>query len=150
MLNFAKIKIRINKNDIIGKRVGKLVVKEYAFAKYAFGKKDGCKKVRHFYLCECDCGVKKLVQRGPLLNEIVMTCGCSRIRSDSKIKAKLLAPTYLPVNPDFDKTNWILEKSKEVHCAAVDCFYNLDSLCDCKKSNINPGLLEECPQFVQD
>lgn len=148
MLNFAKI--RIDKNDIVGKRIGNLVVKEYAFAKYDFGKKECYKKLRHFYLCECDCGTKKFIQRGSLLNEIVKTCGCSRFRPDSKKKTKHIAPIFLPVNPDFDKTNWVFEHGKEIHCAAVGCFYNLDSICDCKKSNINPGLAEECPQFIQD
>ena len=75
-----KGKIRINVNDIIGKRLGKLVVVSYAGNKYDMTA--GGKKMRHYYKVRCDCGVEKLIQRGPLKNEIVHSCGCIRRKND--------------------------------------------------------------------
>lgn len=71
-----KGKILINVNDIIGKRSDKLEVVEYAGYYYALTK--GGHKLRHFYICECECGNTKIVQRGPLKNEITHSCGCGR------------------------------------------------------------------------
>lgn len=68
-------KTLINVNDIIGKRLGKLRVVCYANSKYDITL--GGARKRHFYICECDCGRHKFVQRGPLLNDIVHSCGCS-------------------------------------------------------------------------
>lgn len=71
-----KGKILINVNDIIGKRLGKLEVVCYVGHKYTAT----CAgmKMRHYYICKCDCGCYSIVQRGPLKNEIVHSCGCSR------------------------------------------------------------------------
>lgn len=68
--------VLINVNDIIGKRLGKLEVVGYAYNQY--DKTKGGKRMRHFYECKCDCGVVKFVQRGPLLNAHVRSCGCER------------------------------------------------------------------------
>lgn len=67
-------KIRINVNDIIGKRLGKLEVLQYAGNWYDLTK--GGKKMRHSYLCSCECGETKVIRRGQLKNEIVHSCGC--------------------------------------------------------------------------
>ena len=75
-----KGKIRINVNDIIGKRLGKLIVIKYIG--YYYKNTKGGEKVRHFYMCECDCGNINIVQRGPLKNEIVHSCGCIRRKND--------------------------------------------------------------------
>lgn len=68
--------VLINTQDIIGKRLGKLEVKEYAgsYIDYTMGGE----RVRHKYLVHCDCGVTKYVQRGQLVSEIVHSCGCGR------------------------------------------------------------------------
>lgn len=66
----------INVNDIIGKRFGKLEVISYAHFRY--DETNGGKRVRHYYICRCDCGMEKLVQRDPLVCGIVHSCGCSR------------------------------------------------------------------------
>ena len=69
-------KVLINVNDIIGKRLGKLEVIEYAGNCY--DSTAGGERVRHYYRVKCDCGKIKLIQRGPLKNEIIHSCGCSR------------------------------------------------------------------------
>lgn len=71
-----KGKILINVDDIIGKRLGKLEVISYECNVY--NSTHGGERMRHYYVCHCECGVSKLVQRGPLLNNIVHSCGCGR------------------------------------------------------------------------
>lgn len=71
-----KGKILINVNDIIGKRLGKLEVTRYAGHKYDVTL--GGDKMRHYYIVKCDCGNIKLVQRGPIVSEIVHSCGCGK------------------------------------------------------------------------
>lgn len=73
-----KGQITINVNDIIGKRLGKLEVISYECHTYADTR--GGKRMRHHYVCHCECGVSKLIQRGPLINNIVHSCGCGRKR----------------------------------------------------------------------
>ena len=70
--------IQINVGDIIGKRLGKLEVILYAGMRYDDTK--GGLRLRHYYLCKCDCGQKYLVQRGPLKNDLVHSCGCSNYK----------------------------------------------------------------------
>ena len=71
-----KGKILINVNDIIGKRLGKLEVEQYAG--YLYSNTKGGAKLRHYYICKCECGNSHIIQRGPLKNEIVHSCGCGR------------------------------------------------------------------------
>ncbi len=69
-------KATINVNDIIGERLGKLEVISYAGHTYSITK--GGNRMRHYYLCMCDCGTMHFVERGPLKNKIIYSCGCSR------------------------------------------------------------------------
>lgn len=69
-----KGKIRINVEDIIGKQSGRLTV--IAYDGYYYDNTQGGPKVRHRYVCQCECGKIKTIQRGPLVNEIVHSCGC--------------------------------------------------------------------------
>lgn len=69
-------KILIDVNDIVGKRLGKLEVVEYISMNYDMTA--GGERLRHYYKVVCDCGNVKILQRGPLLNEIVHSCGCVR------------------------------------------------------------------------
>lgn len=71
-----KGKILINTEDVIGKRLGKLEVISYYGSSYSQTK--GGERLRHYYFCQCECGNSSVVQRGPLLNEIVHSCGCGR------------------------------------------------------------------------
>lgn len=77
-------KIRINADDIIGKRLGKLTVVRYVG--YYRDQTKGGIKVRHLYECVCDCGRTNVVRRSPLLCDIVHSCGCSKQWSNRKRK----------------------------------------------------------------
>ena len=67
----------INVNDIIGKHLGKLQVISYHG--YSYSITHGGEKLRHYYLCQCECGRMHLVQRGPLKNDHIHSCGkCGR------------------------------------------------------------------------
>lgn len=63
-------------NDIIDKRIGKLVVLQYS-------KKVG---VYYYYLCRCDCGNIVEVQRNSLITGNTKSCGC--IMTDINISVK--------------------------------------------------------------
>lgn len=69
----------INVSDVIGKRLGKLKVVGYAGHRYDNTK--GGERMRHLYICECDCGATKVVRRGQILNNIIHSCGCSMKRT---------------------------------------------------------------------
>lgn len=69
-------KVLINVNDIIGKRLGKLEV--ICYVGYKYSKTKGGERKRHYYVCKCECGNFTIIQRGPLKNEIVHSCGCLR------------------------------------------------------------------------
>ena len=69
-----KGQVVINANDIIGKQSGKLVVSKYIGYVYT-NSKVGL-KMRHYYICDCDCGRMNIVERGPLLNGRTCSCGC--------------------------------------------------------------------------
>ena len=71
-------KITINVNDIIGKRLGKLEV--ICYAGHTYDITEGGLKMRHYYVCKCDCGKKKIIRRGQLISNIVHSCGCLRKR----------------------------------------------------------------------
>lgn len=86
-MNNLKGVIKINVDDLIGKQVGLLTVKEYAG--YVYEDTKGGSKVRHYYVCECDCGRKKKIRRGQLLNEDVHSCGCYRKRRKKNDKNEI-------------------------------------------------------------
>lgn len=59
-------------NDIVGHRFDRLVV--VSFSGYVAGKRR-----RLGYLCQCDCGSQKVIQRDSLLGENTRSCGCLKI-----------------------------------------------------------------------
>lgn len=73
-----KGKIVIDKNDLVGKRFDKLEVIRYASNRYEMTL--GGSRMRHYYLCKCDCGTEKLIRRGQLTSKIVKSCGCLKRR----------------------------------------------------------------------
>lgn len=75
-MGIPKGKILIDRDDIIGKRLGKLKVVSYL--KYKRDITNGGERLRHYYIVQCDCGTFKVLQRGQLVSEIVHSCGCSR------------------------------------------------------------------------
>ena len=78
-----KGKILINVDDIIGKCLGELEVTNYVGFRYDIT--NGGSRLRHYYLCICSCGKGMIVQRGPLKNNLLHSCGCkSRKGRDKK------------------------------------------------------------------
>ena len=69
-----KGKILIDKADIIGERFGKLTVVAYHNCYYSITK--GGERLRHEYICKCDCGKYVTKQRSPLINGLTKSCGC--------------------------------------------------------------------------
>ena len=67
---------RINENDIVGQRVGRLIVKQHLYHYYEDTK--GGRRKRHDYLCICDCGKYTVVRRDDLRSEKSRSCGCLR------------------------------------------------------------------------
>lgn len=72
----VKSKVRINTEDLIGKRLGELKVIGYAGRCYE--DTAGGPRLRHRYLIRCECGTVKMVRRGQLTSERVHSCGCLR------------------------------------------------------------------------
>lgn len=70
--------IKININDVIGKRLGKLQVVSYAG--YYYDDTSGGERLRHHYVVKCDCGTIKVIRRGQITSGIIHSCGCSRKR----------------------------------------------------------------------
>lgn len=66
----------INENDIVGRRVGRLIVVQHYYCYYENTK--GGKRRRHDYICACDCGNYTVVRRDDLLSEKSRSCGCLR------------------------------------------------------------------------
>ena len=74
----AKGKVRINVNDIIGKRLGKLEVISYAGCNYTgHGEHE---RMRHYYKVHCDCGTDKVIRRSQITSDITHSCGCNKGR----------------------------------------------------------------------
>lgn len=79
----------LKKNDIVGKRFGKLVVKEYVETNKTIhvDKVEKKKKLNErtviysydpgkWYICQCDCGNITYVKRGQLIGGFTKSCGC--------------------------------------------------------------------------
>ncbi len=77
-----KGKVKIETNDIVGKRLGKLEVMSHVSHSYDIT--NGGPRMRHYYECKCDCGTVKVLQRGQLTSEIVHSCGCSRRKGNRR------------------------------------------------------------------
>ena len=65
-------KLRVDLDDIIGKRFGRITVLSRAEDIYSGG------KLQRRYLCRCDCGVTFITYRGCLLKGETTSCGCVR------------------------------------------------------------------------
>lgn len=69
-----KGKVLIQVDDIVGRKIGRLEVVEYAG--HWCDSTLGGQRMRHKYTCKCECGTVKQIRRSQLLNEIVHSCGC--------------------------------------------------------------------------
>lgn len=64
--------------DITGKKYKALTAKEFSH-KFAIHR-------THFWLFECDCGVKKVIQKSKVVGNKIISCGCGLARKKSDIK----------------------------------------------------------------
>lgn len=69
-------KVLIKTDDIVGQHFGRLEVVEYAG--HWYDTTLGGQRMRHKYVCKCECGTVKLVRRGQLTSHIVQSCGCAK------------------------------------------------------------------------
>lgn len=67
---------KIDVNDIVGKKFGRLTVVEYSHNTKTYGEEGTIKAVTHFYTCQCECGIKCIVRRGNLTSGHTVSCGC--------------------------------------------------------------------------
>lgn len=82
MSRYALEGIKIDVNDIIGKKFGRLTPIAYHHTEYH----EGGQIKKHYYLCKCDCGNEKLVSRPSLLRGTVLSCGCLLKESNASEK----------------------------------------------------------------
>jgi len=55
-------------DKLIGKKFGRLIVKELTYRKDYFSRTENRNKKIKYYLCVCDCGNTKIVSRNSLIN----------------------------------------------------------------------------------
>lgn len=82
--------MKINPNDLIGKKVGRLKVISYAGYKddYSLNSKRTLLRKRHFYLCQCDCGNFVVVRRCVLQAGTTLSCGCLKREKLEQTRAR--------------------------------------------------------------
>lgn len=75
--NTGKFRKRINPNDLVGKRFGRLVVDSV----------NRYERNKWYFNCICDCGNKRVVRYDALVNHITESCGCKNkeINSERRI-----------------------------------------------------------------
>ena len=79
-----KTNIAIERKDIVGKLFNKWHVLEFT----SYSRKTG-----HFYLCQCECGRRKLIPRNNLVRNKTIQCrSCSAKKSWAKRKNRLSIP----------------------------------------------------------
>lgn len=61
-----KNELKVNVDDVIGKRLGKLEVISYAGFKLQMSGK--VRKIRHYYLVKCDCGNTNIIRRCQIMS----------------------------------------------------------------------------------
>lgn len=79
----AKKKIK-NLNDIVGNKYNKLYVVKYDHEESRLSV-TGLPYKQHMYLCKCDCGNEKVIERHQIVSGGTKSCGCYAEESSSKI-----------------------------------------------------------------
>lgn len=64
--------------DLTGLKSGMLTVLGFSHVKKTN------KRYQYMWLCECECGVRKLIRRDHLIEKRVISCGCNKVFSDEK------------------------------------------------------------------
>ena len=129
----GEIRIDQTKSEIIGKRFGKLAVVEFAYRMKAV-------KDTHFYfLCQCDCGKRVVVEKNNLKTGHTKSCGCiGRNRKDAGIANSNY--TYRQYKKNARDRGYEFKITEEQFRAITqqNCFY-----CDCPPRYIK----KKCPTY---
>lgn len=81
-----KRKMRINPNDLVGKKFGRLTVVSYAGYRDDISESSSRIRKRHYYLCQCECGNFTVIRRCTAQNETTRSCGCLKIEANKRRK----------------------------------------------------------------
>lgn len=73
-----------NHNAIINRRFGKLVVRSWSHDAYITTNRG--RQLKHYYLCDCDCGKTYLADYNALVCNHVRSCGCLQLEVASSHK----------------------------------------------------------------
>lgn len=95
--------------DLTGKQFGKLKVLEWAGSN---------KHNSSLWLCECECGTKKIIPSSTLIKGESNSCGCLKSKGEWKI-ASLLSKNNIPFEKEYQALDCLLPSKK---CAKFD-FY---------------------------
>lgn len=121
--NYPKVRKHKAPPDWTGRKFGRLTVI----------RPDGVDKHSHWtFLCQCECGVKKVVPRGNLSTGNTMSCGCLALEM-SRESGKLLPRLVLPYGVSQKKTvigryakrgkTWALTAEQAEALMVGDCHY---------------------------
>ncbi len=112
---------RYNFVDLVGQKFGKLKVLEMA----------QIKDKRIYWLCECDCGNKKVVLGSSLKSKRTTSCGCKKMES-RKGEETLINRIYLTYKNHAKKRNkdFCLDKDFFWSLTQLPCYY-----CGAEKTN---------------
>lgn len=111
--------MKINVNDIIGKRFGKLVVIKFDHRK---PHKTGT-GFTYYYLCQCDCGNTKVIDRGSLKRTNGTTsCGCI-LKGEDIVGKKFGLLTVIAIDHLFPRynANGSLKGHRTFYLCQCDC-----------------------------
>lgn len=78
----------MNKEDLIGKKFGKLLVIKFDRVEHRRDSK-GKNRDKGYWICKCDCGKEVSIERNVLVTGKTKSCGCL-IKENAKLRAKKL------------------------------------------------------------
>jgi len=116
----------IDPNDIIGKKFSMLTVKKYDNAHMS---KNGVK--RHFYICECECGNIKTVERNSLILLKTKSCGCLLCINFNDMIGKKVGNLTVK---KYDGYKTLANNKKKNHFYICEC--KCGNCCQVSRSNI--------------
>lgn len=118
--------IKETTNKLIGKKFGKLTVKEFTKLINSM----------RYYLCLCDCGNYKEVSENNLINGFVKSCGCIGGGKNTDLTGKIFGELKVL---EFYK----IENGKKIWKCQCEC----GNLCYYSTSDLNDGQFKSCGHY---
>lgn len=137
--------MKIDVNDIVGKKFGKLTVLEFSHKK---PNKTGT-GFTYYYLCKCECGIEKLFDRGALRRTRGTTsCGCVNKTKRDIIGQKFHRLTVLELHHIVQRFNKLGHKkgSTEYYLCKCDCGNTIIT----DKSALTTGHTKSCGCLITE